>query len=163
MELPKLCFPDYDFKIQPAAVSGQSLKIFDIIRKKYVTLTPEEWVRQHLLHFLVNERKFPQTLLSVEKKVLVNRLFRRTDVVIYSSSLKPILIAECKSPTVDISQSVFDQTARYNMTLEVLYFVITNGLEIYCCRINHEDRSYRFLEEIPDYDEIRNELSSKQQ
>ena len=155
MKLPKLYFPEYEFKVQSDTQSGQSLKIFDIIRRKYVSLTPEEWVRQHLLHFLVNERKFPQTLISVEKKVLVNRLFRRTDVVIYSSSLKPILIAECKAPSVVLSQKAFDQTARYNMTLGVMYFVITNGLETICCLIDHENQKYQFLKEIPFYKEIK--------
>ena len=154
MKFPKLCFPEYDFKIQSADSAEQSLKIFDIIRKKYVTLTPEEWVRQHLLHFMVKERKFPQTLLSVEKKVLVNRLFRRTDVVVYSSELKPILIAECKAPSVVLTQMTFDQTARYNMTLGVFYFIITNGLEAVCCTIDHEKQSYNFLKEIPFYHEI---------
>ena len=155
MKLPKLNFPDYQFKIQPESESGQSLKIFDIIRKKYVILTPEEWVRQHLIHFLVKERKFPQSLLSVEKKVLVNRLYRRTDIVVYSSSLKPLLIAECKAPTVAINQGVFDQAARYNMTLGVLYYIISNGIESHCCIINHEKQSYEFLENIPDYLELK--------
>ncbi len=157
MKLPKLSFPAYDFKILSNNLPGQSLKIFDIIRKKYVTLTPEEWVRQHLLHFLVNERKFPQSLLSVEKKVLVNRLFRRTDIVVYSSSLKPLLIAECKAPTVSITQAAFDQAARYNMTLGVSFFLITNGLEIICCTIDHVNQSYQFLKEIPFYDEIKHD------
>ena len=86
MKFPKLLFPEYDFQIQSAHSPEQSLKIFDIVRKKYVSLTPEEWVRQHLLHFMIKERKFPQSLLSVEKKVLVNRLTRRTDVVAYTSN-----------------------------------------------------------------------------
>lgn len=154
MKFPKLCFPEYDFKIQSADSPEQSLKIFDIIRKKYVSLTPEEWVRQHLLHFMVKERKFPQTLLSVEKKVLVNRLFRRTDVVVYSPELKPVLIAECKAPSIVLTQMTFDQTARYNMTLGVFYFIITNGLEAVCCTIDHEKHSYNFLKEIPFYHEI---------
>jgi hypothetical protein len=153
LELPRLAFPEYQFRFlndEP----GQSLKIFDTIRKKYVVLTPEEWVRQHLLQFLVNERKFPQSLLSVEKKVLVNRLFRRTDIVVYSKSLQPLLIAECKSPSVKLSQAAFDQAARYNMTLGVLYFVISNGMQTYCCRIDHANKEYVFLDEIPSYGEL---------
>ena len=155
MQLPRLNFPDYEFKLQRSSDERQSLKIFDIIRKKYVSLTPEEWVRQHLLHFLVNERKFPQSLVSVEKKLLINNLEKRTDVVIYSSSLKPILLAECKSPKVPLTQAVFDQAARYNMTLNVGYFLITNGLESFICRINHQGQSYAFLEEIPTYEEMK--------
>ena len=153
MELPRLAFPDYQFKLL-GEETGQSLKIFDMIRKKYVALTPEEWVRQHLLHFLVNERKFPQSLLSVEKKVLVNRLYRRTDIVVYTNTLQPVMIAECKSPSVKISQSAFDQAARYNMTLGVKYFLLSNGMNTYCCRVNHEEQSYVFLEEIPLYQQV---------
>ena len=154
MKLPKLIFPEYEFKILTSTLPEQSLKIFDIIRKKYVSLTPEEWVRQHLLHFMVKERKFPQSLLSVEKKVLVNRLYRRTDLVVYSPELKPILLAECKAPSVPLSQIAFDQAARYNMSLGVNYFLITNGLKTLCSTIDHENRSYIFLKEIPFYDEI---------
>jgi hypothetical protein len=155
VQLPKLCFPAYEFKLQSDIENGQSLKIFDIIRRKYVSLTPEEWVRQHLIHFLVNERKFPHTLMSVEKKVLVNKLFRRTDVVIYSNSLKPLMIAECKAPSVKISQATFDQTARYNMTLGVEYFLLTNGVDIHFCSLDHEKKTYKFLREVPLYIDIR--------
>ena len=155
MQLPRLIFPDYSFKLQRSSDERQSLKIFDIIRKKYVSLTPEEWVRQHLLHFLVNERKFPQSLVSVEKKLLINSLEKRTDVVIYSSSLKPILLAECKAPKIALTQAVFDQAARYNMTLNVAYFLITNGLESFICKIDHSTQSYAFLKDIPSYEELK--------
>lgn len=156
MQLPRLHFPEYSFKFRRSSDDAQSLQIFDIIRKKYVRLTPEEWVRQHLLHFLVKERKFPETLLSVEKKLLINQLEKRTDVVMYSNSLQPLLLAECKAPLVPISQAAFDQAARYNMTLNVGYFLITNGLETYICRIDHQSQSYIFLEEVPYYEEIKN-------
>ena len=158
MDFPKLSFPGYNFKIESATLSRQSSKIFDIVRKKYVLLTPEEWVRQHLLHFLVNERKFPQSLIGVEKKLIVNKLTKRTDVVLYSSSLKPLLIAECKAPGVNISQKAFDQAARYNMTLGVLYLLITNGLKTFVCRIDHSSHSYLFLKEIPHFDELKNDF-----
>ena len=158
MQLPRLNFPEYNFKLQRSSDERQSLKIFDIIRKKYVSLTPEEWVRQHLLHFLVNERKFPQSLVSVEKKLLINNLEKRTDVVIYSSSLQPVLLAECKAPKVPLTQSVFDQAARYNMTLNVAYFLITNGIESFICRIDHERQSYSFLNEIPTYQELKESI-----
>jgi len=154
VKLPNLCFPEYEFKIHSDTQSGQSLKIFDIIRRKYVSLTPEEWVRQHLLHFLVKERKFPLSLIGVEKKVLVNNLFKRTDVVVYSSDLKPLMIAECKAPSVPLTQSVFDQTARYNMTLGVSSFLVTNGLQYQFCIIDHQNKSYKFLKEVPFYNEI---------
>ncbi|MFZ7115643.1 MAG: type I restriction enzyme HsdR N-terminal domain-containing protein [Bacteroidota bacterium] len=157
MQLPRLNFPEYNFKLQRSSDERQSLKIFDIIRKKYVSLTPEEWVRQHLLHFLVNERKFPQSLVSVEKKLLINSLEKRTDVVIYSSSLKPILLAECKAPKITLNQTVFDQAARYNMTLNVAYFLITNGLESFICKIDHANQSYSFLKDIPSYTDLKAE------
>jgi hypothetical protein len=156
LELPRLPFPDYHFKLQPGNEPGQSLKIFDFIRKKYVVLTPEEWVRQHLLQFLVNERKFPQSLLSVEKKVMVNRLYRRTDIVVYSNSLQPLMVVECKAPSVTLDQLAFDQAARYNMTLGVSYFLISNGHLTHCCRVDHETRSYVFLKEVPMYADLIN-------
>src|SRR6185436_19896122 len=127
------------------------------VRKRFVALTPEEWVRQHLLHFLMNERKYPQSLISVEKKLLVNKLEKRTDVVLYSNSLKPLLIAECKAPSVKLNQLTFDQAARYNMTLGVSFLLITNGLETFVCRIDHSNKSYLFLNEIPHYDELKND------
>ena len=148
---PKLSFPDYNFKVQNGSLPKQTSKIFDIVRKKYVILTPEEWVRQHLLHFLVNEKKFPASLLSVEKKLLVNNLKKRTDVVAYSSGLKPLMIAECKAPAIKISQHTFDQAARYNLTIGASYFLITNGLEIIFCRIDHKNNSYKFFPEVPHY------------
>lgn len=149
MLLPKLNFPEYRFKLQRQSDGLQSLKIFDIIRKKYVTLTPEEWVRQHLLHFLVNERNFPQSLISVEKKLYINGLEKRTDVVVYDRSLKPFLLAECKAPEVAITQEVFDQAARYNLSLNVSVFLITNGINTFVCRADAGGRSYEFLQEIP--------------
>src|ERR1041385_1944305 len=121
MVLPKLNFPSYRMKIAPlkkkdSIPSEQSSKIFDIIRRKYVTLTPEEWVRQHIIHYLVNEKKVPASLFAVEKILKVNQLSRRTDVLIYKD-IKPVLLVECKSPDVKINQHVFDQAARYNLSL----------------------------------------------
>src|SRR5437667_12420874 len=112
---PQLNFPSYPLKI--VSTDGQSSKIFDIIRRKYVPLTPEEWVRQHVIHYLVNEKKVPKSLFSIEKILKVNRLVRRTDVLIYKD-VKPMLLAECKSPSVKITQPVFDQAARYNLSLD---------------------------------------------
>jgi hypothetical protein len=153
MQLPVLKLPAHDFRIIPG--SGQSSKIFDTIRRKYVLLTPEEWVRQHLLHYLTEEKKFPLSLIAVEKSVKVNSLPRRTDVLVYNSKLEKLLLAECKAPSVKITQTVFDQAARYNMTLDVKYFVLTNGLETYCCTIDHELRKYNFLKEVPEFDGIK--------
>jgi hypothetical protein len=152
VQLPVLKLPAPVFRI--ISGSGQSSKIFDTIRRKYVLLTPEEWVRQHLLHYLINEKKFPLSLIAVEKSVKVNGLPRRTDVLVYNSKLEKILLAECKAPSVKITQAVFDQAARYNMTLDVKCFVLTNGLETYCCTMDHELKKYVFLKEVPLFTEI---------
>src|SRR5688572_30045246 len=134
VQLPVLKLPAPEYKI--ISGSGQSSKIFDIIRKKYVLLTPEEWVRQNIIHYLLNEKKVPISLFAIEKILKVNQLVRRTDVLIYKG-LKPVLLAECKSPEIKITQAVFDQAARYNLSLDVKYFVLTNGMETVCCTMNH--------------------------
>jgi hypothetical protein len=151
MLLPKLNFPEYKFKITATNSDGQSSKIFDIVRKKYVSLTPEEWVRQNLIHYLITEKKFPASLMAVEAKLKVNELFKRTDLVVYNNLMQPILIGECKSPSVRITQKAFDQAARYNLSLNVKYFILTNGLQIYPCKVNAIEKKYEFLEEIGEY------------
>jgi len=150
----KLNFPGYNFKIILHDKDGQSSKIFDIVRRKYVTCTPEEWVRQHLLHFLVFEKGVPKSLIGIEKKVLVNNLFKRTDLVVYNRSAKPVLIAECKAPFVKITQDTFDQAARYNLSVNAKYYLLTNGLDNFCCTIDHVAKSYHFLENIPGYEQL---------
>ena len=141
-----LNFPSYSFRIK---ASENKQLIFDIVRKKYVVLTPEEWVRQHCIHFLHFEKKYPISLMAIEKQVKVNTLIKRTDIVVYDTEGKPIVIVECKAPQIRISQSTFDQIARYNFDLRVPYLVVTNGLQHFCCEMNYEENSYRFLEEIP--------------
>ena len=150
----KLNFPGYNFKIIIHGTDVQSSKVFDIVRRKYVALSPEEWVRQHLVQFLVLDKSVPQSLIGVEKKVIVNNIHKRTDVVVYGKNAKPLLIAECKAPSVKISQRAFDQAARYNLTLDVKYFVLTNGLETFCCTIDHDQKAYHFLEEIPSFESL---------
>ena len=152
VQLPVLKLPAPAFKI--ISGSGQSSKIFDKIRRKYVLLTPEEWVRQHLLYYFTEDKKFPQSLIAVEKSVKVNRLPRRTDVLVYNSKLEKLLLAECKAPSVKITQAVFDQAARYNMTLDAKYFVLTNGFETYCCTMDHVLKKYLFLKEVPVFSEL---------
>jgi len=137
-----------------SADNGQSSKIFDIIRRKYVALTPEEWVRQHIIHYLVEEKEVPRSLIAVEKLLKVNQLNRRTDVVVYNNSLKPVLLAECKSHLVKITQEVFDQAARYNLSLDVKYFILTNGIQTICCTMNHQKQRYDFMKEVPLYPEL---------
>ncbi|HLG34326.1 MAG TPA: type I restriction enzyme HsdR N-terminal domain-containing protein [Bacteroidia bacterium] len=151
--MQSLNFPDYNFRVRQNA-SGQSSEIFDIVRKKFVALTPEEWVRQHLLHFLITLKKYPASLLSVEKELSVAGIKKRTDVVVYSRNAEPLLIAECKSPDVPLNQNVFDQAARYNLPLNVSWLLLTNGLVHYCCRINSGEKKYELVGEIPEYEKL---------
>lgn len=148
-----LNFPEYDYRVRKNE-SGQSSQIFDMVRKKYVSLTPEEWVRQHLLNFLIIEKKYPASLLAVEKELSVAGIKKRTDVVVYSRNAEPIMIAECKSPDVPLNQQVFDQTARYNLPLNVSFLLLTNGLIHYYCRMNQEEKKYEFVNEIPEYEKL---------
>jgi len=129
--------------------------ILDIIRKRFVILTPEEWVRQHFIHFLINEKKVPATLIAVEKSLRLYRLGKRTDIVVYDNKLQPLLIIECKAPEIKITQETFDQIARYNMTINARYLIVTNGLQHYTCFIDHKKQAYTFLSDIPSYDELK--------
>ena len=146
--MEKLNLPTYNFNIK---LEGQRKLIFDSIRKKYVVLTPEEWVRQNFISYLVEDKNYPRGLIAVEKKVDVNRMPQRSDIVLYNNKAEPIMIVECKAASVKISQDTFNQVARYNMKLQVPYLVVTNGLNHYCCRIDYENNSYKFVLEIPDY------------
>ena len=146
--MEKLNLPTYNFNIN---LEGQRKLIFDSIRKKYVVLTPEEWVRQNFISYLVEDKNYPRGLIAVEKKVDVNRMPQRSDIVLYNNKAEPIMIVECKAASVKISQDTFNQVARYNMKLQVPYLVVTNGLNHYCCRIDYENNSYKFVLEIPDY------------
>lgn len=145
-QLVKLNLPEYQFKIKS---DDKKTQIFDAVRKKYVALTPEEWVRQNFVQYLIRNRNFPASLIAIEMGLKYNKLGKRGDVVVYDREGKPYLIVECKAPGVKISQSTFDQAARYNMTLKVKYLVVTNGLSHFCCVIDHKERKYNFIEEIP--------------
>ena len=139
-------YSKYNFNIK-ADENIQS--IFDIIRKKYVLLTPEEWVRQHIVHYLIHDYKFPKALISIEKQILLNELRKRTDIVLYNQHVKPKLIVECKAPEIKLTQAVFDQVARYNLKLRVPYLWITNGSNHLISKIDHENQSWSFMETIP--------------
>jgi type I site-specific restriction endonuclease len=149
--MQKLNLPEYSFRIK--ITEGKSF-IFDSLRKKYVRLTPEEWVRQNFVQFLIVEKKYSVSLMTVEALVKVNNNPQRADLVIFDRSGSPILVAEFKAPEVKISQQTFDQIVRYNMQLKVPFLIVSNGLEHYCCRINYDDNSYAFLAEIPYFSEI---------
>lgn len=143
---PKLNLPAYPFKIKSAV---QRTQIFDTIRKKYIALTPEEWVRQHFVQYLINEKKVPASLIGIEISLKYNSLKKRSDIVIYSNTGQPLLIVECKAPEIEISQDTFDQVAVYNSSLKVKYLVVTNGMMHYCCIMDYSNNSYCFIEEIP--------------
>ena len=145
--MQKLNFPSYSFRLKS---SENKTLIFDIVRKKYVVLTPEEWVRQHTIHFLHFDKKYPLSLMAVEKQLKIHSLTRRTDLVLYKNDGKPFIIVECKAPAVEISQDVFDQIARYNMELNADLLMVTNGVSHYYSFMDHENETYQFLPELPD-------------
>ena len=151
--MEKLNLPDINARTR----SGQNGKeeIFDEIRKKFVRLTPEEWVRQNFLRFMVFNLGFPASLIVVEASLTYNRMKKRFDILAYNNSGNPVMIVECKAPSVALTQDVFDQVAMYNMTLKVNHLVVTNGLAHYACLINHESRSYTFLQGLPNFEDVK--------
>lgn len=128
--------------------------IYDPIRQKYVRLTPEEWVRQHFVQYLVQEHHVPRGLIAIEHGFTDQSMPRRADIVAFSRQGRPLLIAECKAPSVTVKQETFDQVARYNRILHVPYLVVTNGLTHYACRIDFESAAYEFLNELPGYETL---------
>lgn len=150
-EPPALNLPAYPFRLKR---EGQSLFIFDELRKKFLHLTPEEWVRQHVVQFLIREKLFPRTLIKLEGGLRLNALQKRTDVVIFDRLGRSLVIVECKAPHVKITQEVFDQIARYNMIHKAEWLMVSNGLNHYCCRIDFEQNSYRFVTELPDFNRL---------
>lgn len=140
-------------KLQLKSISGKTM-VFDILRKKYVLNTPEEWVRQHFVHYLVDHLQYAPGLMAVETLVVINGLKQRADVVVYNRKGKPVLIVECKAPNVKADRKVFDQAARYNMKLGVKYLVITNGLLHFCARLK-SNASYDMLPAIPNFEEMQ--------
>lgn len=146
--MQKLEFPAYEFRLKN---SENKPYIFDPIRKKFVRLTPEEWVRQHVLQFLMNSKKYPQSLISVEKEILVGNTKKRYDIVIFNSDGSIFLLVECKSPKIKITQHTFDQIARYNLQLKGQLLMVTNGLTHYYCAMDFKQERYAFMKEIPNY------------
>lgn len=143
-----LNFPKYNFRFKNRQ---NKIAVFDELRKKFIILTPEEWVRQHCTQFLMIEKEFPKSLINVEKQLKLGKLIKRYDVVVYNSDGSIHLIVECKAPHIKITQNVFDQIAQYNMTLNAEYLMVTNGLSHYYCKMNYEAGEYEFLQEIPTY------------
>ena len=148
-----LNLPSYPFKIKHEA--GVDF-IFDDIRKKFLVLTPEEWVRQHMDQYLIREKGVPRSLVKLEGGMKLNALQKRTDLLIFSREGEPLLLVECKAPKVAVTQAVFDQIARYNMVHKAEWLIVSNGLDHYCCRINFEENSYAFVPDIPAYTDLKN-------
>lgn len=128
--------------------------IYDFVRNKYVTITPEEWVRQHFIHYLVECKHYPKNLLNNEVEINLNGTRKRCDTVLYKRNLTAKMIIEYKAPHINIAQNVFDQIVRYNIILKVEYLIVSNGYNHYCCKIDYKNQKYNFLPEIPDYADL---------
>ncbi|MBU0696300.1 MAG: type I restriction enzyme HsdR N-terminal domain-containing protein [Bacteroidetes bacterium] len=149
---PKLLnLPPYPFKLTQ---KDDTLFIFDELRKKSLVLTPEEWVRQHFIQFLIHQKKYPRTLIKLEGGLKLNQLQKRTDILVFNSLGKADILVECKASSVKIDQKVFDQIARYNMVHQVNYLAVSNGLQHYFCRMDYQNSTYAFIEDLPLYSEI---------
>ncbi len=140
--------PRYEIKFREQCGKRQ---IFDFLRRKFVALTPEEWVRQHFVHYLVSQKGYPKGLLANEVELVVGKKKLRCDTLLYNRVLKPQMIIEYKSPEIELTQRVFDQITVYNFLLHVEYLIVSNGRQHYCCRMDYDQRSYQFLRDIPDY------------
>ena len=144
----QLNLPEYEINVVER--DGKRM-IFDFLRRKYVALTPEEWVRQHFTHFLVSQKGYPKTLLANEAQLQIGDKHLRCDTVLYNKEMQPLMIVEYKAPQIQLQQKTFDQIAAYNLLLHADFLVVSNGLQHYCCQMVYEQRTYRFLTEIPDY------------
>ncbi len=150
----KLNLPTYNIKLSG---SKERPQIWDTLRRKYVKLTPEEWVRQHFVHYLTEQKGYPTALLANEIQLKVGEKVLRADSVLYTRQLRPQMIIEYKAPHIAITQKVFDQISVYNMLLHVDYLVVSNGIDHYICKMDYEDKKCVFLEDIPDYGIISEE------
>lgn len=146
--MQELNFPKFVFRFKN---SENKVSIFDVIRKKFMVLQPEEWVRQHCVHYLITIKKYPISLINVEKELKVNDLKKRYDIVVFNPDGSIHLIVECKAPKIEIKQNTFDQIARYNLALNATYLMVTNGINHYYCNMDFEAEKYHFLKDIPNY------------
>jgi hypothetical protein len=145
--MQKLNLPEFEFKVKS---EGKVMQIYDPLRKKWIVLTPEEWVRQNFVRFLTEIKSYSSARMVIEKTLNINRMKKRCDALYYDANGKPQVLIECKAPEVKITQRTFDQIARYNSILNVPFLVVTNGLEHYCCTMDFDNEQYHFLKEIPD-------------
>ena len=149
--MKELNLPAYDVRIRG---TREKPEIFDFLRHRYIALTPEEWVRQHFVHYLIEYKDYPQGLLANEVKLQVGEKVLRCDTLLYNKEMKPQMIIEYKAPTVPLSQKVFDQITVYNILLHVDYLIVSNGMQHICCRIDHENQQYSFLPDTPSYPDL---------
>ncbi len=147
----ELNLPAFDYHVKGTL---EKPEILDFLRKRYVALTPEEWVRQHFTHWLVEHKGYPKGLLGNEIELRCGEKRLRCDSILYNKVAEPIMIIEYKAPSISLTQRVFNQISVYNLLLHVDYLVISNGLQHYCCRMNYENQTYQFLQDIPDYDQL---------
>lgn len=155
--MEKLNLPAFKTNIRN---KNDKVEIFDAFRKKFVLLTPEEWVRQHFAQYMVNQKMFPKGLLALEYTIKLQSRIKRVDILAFSPNGNPLLAVECKSTNVIIDQKVFDQIARYNMAFKVSYLVVTNGIEHYTCKLDYNTLSYQFIKELPTFSDIIQENST---
>ncbi len=146
--LQELNFPKFSFRFKNRE---NKISIFDVIRKRFVILQPEEWVRQHCIHYLIDYKGYPKSLINIEKELIINNLKKRYDIVVFNSDGSIHLIIECKAPSIMINQHVFDQIALYNLSLNATYLMISNGINHYYCQMDFKNEKYHFLKDIPEY------------
>lgn len=147
----QLTLPPYQIRVKETHGRKQ---IFDILRRKYVALTPEEWVRQHFIHYLVEHKNYPSSLLANEVSLQIGEKRMRADSVLYDNQLHPRMIIEYKAPNITLTQKVFNQITVYNLLLHVDYLIVSNGMITYICKMDYEKQTYKFLEAIPNYENI---------
>ena len=147
-----LNLPEFEYKVKKR--EDGSWAIWDRLRERWVALTPEEWVRQHFVEWLITDRQFPAALMGNEVSLTQNGIARRCDTVVADRMGQPLVIIEYKAPTINVTQKTFDQIVRYNMVLHARYLIVSNGLSHYCCQIDYETGKYNFLQRIPNYDEL---------
>ncbi len=143
-----LNLPDHGVKLRHDADGD---RVWDPLRRKWLALTPEEWVRQHVLNHLVHDLGCPASLISLEHTIALNGLSKRADIVVHDRAAKPLLLVECKAPNMKVDQAVFEQAARYNLVFRVRFLMVTNGLTHYCCSVDHLTGAVDFLPKVPDF------------
>lgn len=148
MKMPILNFPKFDFRFKS---NENGFQIFDVVRKKFVVLQPEEWVRQHTVLFILKTLKYPKSFVNVEKKMVLNNITKRSDILVFNPDGSIKILVECKAPEITIDQNTFDQIARYNIIADAEYLMVTNGISHFYCQMDYENKKYTFIPELPEF------------